>query len=89
MTGNENANLATTAVECGHRLWGLLHHSLGIASAAGDKLMGAEHLFLHMLRDPSAIPTRELAEMGLDPRTVFLRLADYAQRESDPPEPIR
>lgn len=83
--GSGNAKVAMAAVECGHRLWDLLHHGLEVAAAEGASRMGAEHLLLHMLRDPGAIPTRELAEMGLDPRIVFARLADYAQHAADPP----
>ncbi|WP_306365422.1 hypothetical protein [Nocardia sp. CC227C] len=70
------------AVECGHRLWELLHHGLQMAAAEGASRMGAEHLLLHMLRDPAAIPTRELAEMGLDPGTVFARLAEATRRDT-------
>ncbi|NNH75003.1 hypothetical protein HLB23_35005 [Nocardia uniformis] len=81
----ENATVAAATVECGHRLWELLHCGLEVAAAEGARRMGAEHLLLHMLRDPGAIPSRELADMGLDPRTVFARLADYAQRVADPP----
>ncbi|WP_306357711.1 MULTISPECIES: hypothetical protein [unclassified Nocardia] len=68
------------AVECGHRLWDLLNHGLKMAAAEGATRMGAEHLLLHMLYDPAAIPTRELTEMGLAPETVFTRLADVTRR---------
>ncbi|MCP9623074.1 hypothetical protein FOH10_02245 [Nocardia otitidiscaviarum] len=73
------------AVECGHRLWELLHHGLRLAAAEGATRMGAEHLLLHMLCDPTAIPTRELTEMGLDPGTLFTRLADVTRREPHTP----
>ncbi|WP_282781731.1 MULTISPECIES: hypothetical protein [unclassified Nocardia] len=77
------------AVECGHRLWQLLHHGLTMAAAEGATRMGAEHLLLHMLYDPAAIPARELTEMGLDPSTVFTRLAEATRRHSHPPETVR
>ncbi|WP_282782460.1 MULTISPECIES: hypothetical protein [unclassified Nocardia] len=73
------------AVECGHRLWELLHHGLRLAAAEGATRMGAEHLLLHMLCDPSAIPIRELTEMGLDPGTVFTRLAEATRRNPHTP----
>lgn len=75
----ENWIAATAAVECGHRLWDLLELGIDMAAAAGDSRMGAEHLLLHMLRDPNTIPTRELAEMGLDSQAVFMRLAEAAR----------
>ncbi len=82
--GSGNASVAIAAVECGHRLWNLLHRGQEVAVAQGVSRMGAEHLLLHMLRDPAAIPTRELAEMGLDARTVFVRLAEFAHRDPGP-----
>ncbi|MCU1641609.1 MAG: Clp amino terminal protein [Nocardia sp.] len=52
------------------RLKALLEAADEIATAAGHTYTGAEHVALAMLRDPAAIPTREIATMGLNPDAI-------------------
>lgn len=65
----------------------LLQHADRIADAGGANLIGVEHLLLAMLLDPAAIPTRELSDIGLDSRIVFMRLAEHTQGEAGPSTP--
>ncbi|QLY31864.1 Clp protease N-terminal domain-containing protein [Nocardia huaxiensis] len=74
----QNAYALSSRVECGHRVWDLLHSGLEIAAADGVSRLGVEHLLLQLLRDPSLIPSDALRGMGLEPSIVFRRIADLA-----------
>lgn len=69
----------TPEVECGHRVWALLHSGQEVARSEGAARMGTEHLLLQLLREPSMIPVDALRAMGLDPTIVFTRLAELAR----------
>jgi ATP-dependent Clp protease ATP-binding subunit ClpA len=50
-----------------------------MALEQGHDYVGVEHLFLAILSDPEAIPTRVMAEL-IDPDTVSARVRDLIDR---------